>query len=110
MRNVGRIQCSDNLDFAIFNMKEPEFNMMSTYGGVDIPLNQEKTRRFYKDESGKIVHCKFEYTAFFSNHFKYQHAIDDHNNLRHSTPSLEETRITHRWPNRVFSLSWLYVK
>ena len=95
----------DNVDFTIFSMKEPAFNMkmMSTYGDVDVPPNQEKTGRFYKDESGKIVHREFEYTTVFSNHFKYRHTVDDHNNLRHSTPSLEETWITHRWPNRVFS-------
>ena len=39
----------------------------------------------------------------FSNHFTYRHSIDDHNNLRHLSPALEETWVTHRWMNRVFS-------
>ena len=29
--------------------------------------------------------------------------VDDHNNLRHSSPSIEETWKTHRWENRVFA-------
>ena len=33
----------------------------------------------------------------------YRHCIDDHNNLRHQTPSFEETWKTHRWPCRVFA-------
>ena len=43
------------------------------------------------------------YTEPFSNHFLYRHAVDDHNNLRHSVPSIESTWITSRWPSRVFS-------
>ena len=39
----------------------------------------------------------------FSYHFKYRHLVDDHNNLRHSTPTLEDTWKTNRWENRVFA-------
>ena len=37
----------DNVDFTIFSMKEPAFNMkmMSTYGDVDVPLNQEEKQK-----------------------------------------------------------------
>ena len=39
----------------------------------------------------------------FANHFDFRHAVDDSNNLRHSTPSFEETWVTRQWPIRVFS-------
>lgn len=38
----------------------------------------------------------------FSLHFQYRHAVDDHNNLRHAVPSIEETWVTTRWALRVF--------
>ena len=86
-------------------MKEPGFIMklMSTYGDNQIAGNQENTRRFYKDSTGTTIRREFKYTTVFANHFNYRHAVDDHNNLRHSTPAFEETWITHRWPIRVFS-------
>ena len=39
----------------------------------------------------------------FSNHFDYRHVIDDHNNLRHQLPAIEQVWTTHRWATRVFS-------
>jgi hypothetical protein len=35
--------------------------------------------------------------------YKYRHAVDDHNNLRHSLLSVEGTIMTIRWEMRVFS-------
>ena len=31
----------------------------------------------------------FRYEESFANHYKYRHCVDDHNNLRHSVPSIE---------------------
>lgn len=45
----------------------------------------------------------FRYTEPYSNHYKFRHAVDDHNNHRHSDISLEETWVTHHWENRVFA-------
>jgi hypothetical protein len=45
----------------------------------------------------------FRYHEPFENHFLYRHAVDDHNNNRHSDISIEETWTTHRWENRVFA-------
>jgi hypothetical protein len=45
----------------------------------------------------------FRYTEPFHNHYKYRHAVDDHNNHRHSDISIEETWVTHCWENRVFA-------
>jgi hypothetical protein len=75
--------------------------VMATYGDNVVPDNQEGTRRYYK--YGQNVRREFKYTTVFSNHFSFQHCVDDHNNLWNSVPALEETWITHRWTNRVFS-------
>ena len=45
----------------------------------------------------------FIMTYVFSNHFWGRHMIDDHNNQRHSVPSIENSWVTHRWADRVFS-------
>jgi hypothetical protein len=34
---------------------------------------------------------------------RYRHAVDDHNNLCHALPSIEDSWVTHRWEIRVFS-------
>ena len=46
---------------------------------------------------------KFQYTKPYDWHFRYRHAVDDHNNLRHALPSLEDTWTTTRWEIRVFT-------
>jgi len=35
-------------------------------------------------------------------HYLYHHAVDDHNNCRHSPISFEENWATKHWPDRVF--------
>ena len=41
--------------------------------------------------------CPFDW------HFWYRHTVDDHNNLRHQLPSIEDSWLTHRWETHVFS-------
>ncbi|KAG7350891.1 transposase IS4 [Nitzschia inconspicua] len=72
--------------------------LMSTYGSP-IPLRDAKEKRRRVDGEVKT----FKYTETFENHYRYRHAVDDHNNLRHSDISLEETWVTHRWENRAFA-------
>ncbi len=45
----------------------------------------------------------FKYKKPFDWHFRYRHSVDDHNNLRHALPSLEDTWVTQRWEIRVFA-------
>ena len=54
-------------------------------------------------ENGAAKSKKFQYTKPFDWHFKYRHAVDDHNNLHHALPSIEDGWRTIRWENRVFS-------
>ena len=72
--------------------------LMATYGLLT----------HYNGEKDNVRHDKgethtFKYTKPFSDHFKYRHMVDDHNNLRHSSPSFEDTWVTHRWQNKVFA-------
>lgn len=95
----------DNIHVYLFNMKEPAYNMklMSTYGDLTSASDQEKQGGILK-MNPEIFNKEISITPlFFSNHFKFRYSIDDHNNLRHSVLSLEETWITHRWINCVFS-------
>ena len=46
---------------------------------------------------------RFAYTQPFDHHFRYRHAVDDHNNLRHSLPSWEDTWVTRHWELHVFA-------
>ena len=100
---VGEVDCLkgmlDGEPYNIFAMKEPNYSMklMSTYGTLTVENGAKKATRF--DGKDKRV---FSYTKCFAYHFKYRHN-DDHNNLRHSSPSIEETWKTHRWENRVFA-------
>ena len=100
---VGSVDCLkgtlNNEPFNVFVMKEPEYTMklMATYGSLTQHPNEKIQHRKVADKSHE-----FRYTRPFSDHFKYRHLVDDHNNLRYSTPTFEDTWVTHRWPNRVF--------
>ena len=72
--------------------------MMATYGSIG-QTEYEATR--YIEETKEQVH--FRLNDVFANHFKYRHAVDDHNHLRHQIPSIEDTWATHFWPNRQFA-------
>ena len=86
---IGKI---DNIPYDIFCLKEPDYTMklFATYGSLTVPPNQTETVRIYKWLSENVT-TKFYYTEPFANHFLFHHAVDDHNNLQHSVPSIEAT-------------------
>jgi hypothetical protein len=94
----------DGTPYNLFMMRDKDWvmKMMSTYGGL-VPHDDEGDARRWVLTNGKHECKKFKYTEPFSNHYKYRHAVDDHNNLRHSVPSIEGTWLTHRWPLRVLA-------
>jgi hypothetical protein len=81
-------------------MKEPDYVMkiMAT-GGV---LASDDTCKTAVRGNG-ADRITFDYTNPFDWHFRYRHAVDDHNNLRHALPSQEDTWKTTRWEIRVFT-------
>ena len=80
-------------------MKEEEYvlSMMTTYGTLLRDGCKETSRHV---NGQRITFC---YPEVINNHFKYRHAVDDHNSKRHQPISLEETWATKTWPNRVFA-------
>lgn len=97
----GKLQ---DVPYDIFCMKEPDYVMkiLSTYGGLMGNEWQKESICKYKVGNEEIT-TTFKYKIPFSNHFDYRHVVDDHNNIRHQVPSLEQTWTTHRWAIRVFS-------
>jgi len=106
--NVGDVEAisgtQDGMPYFLWGMKEPDYvmRMMATGG----PLGARDTCKWAKRkwrEGDRDMSMEFQYTAPYDWHFRYRHAVDDHNNLRHATPSLEESWTTKRWECRVFA-------
>ena len=71
-------------------------SMMATGGHRLADDTCKETVRKWKG-NGEDVVKKFNYKLPFDWHFRYLHAVGDHNNLRHELPSIEVTWITYRW-------------
>ena len=50
---------------------------------------------------------RFVYKFPFDWHFRFRHAVDDHNNLCHALPLIEDTWLTQRWEVRVFVFTFI---
>jgi hypothetical protein len=109
-KNVGDVAAVEGyLDDTIYNvwaMKEPDYTMkiMGTASGLFVADDRTHTRKW--TENGITKTMSFPYHEPFSLHFTYRHVVDDHNNLRHAVPSIEETWVTTRWALRVCSFFW----
>ena len=90
--------------YNLWGMKEPDYvmRMMATGGPLDAN-DSCRTASCRWNETGVEVHRTFKYKCPYDWHFRYRHAVDDHNNLRHSLPSIEDSWKTQRWETRVFS-------
>eukprot|EP00986_Skeletonema_menzelii_P014601 scaffold9796_cov108-Skeletonema_menzelii.AAC.1 len=100
---VGSLGCIsgvlNNCKYTIWAMKEPNYVMkiMATGGNMFTEGCREVNRVVNN------VTKTFSYPWPVETHFLYRHAVDDHNNLRHALPSIEDTWRTDRWPCRVFA-------
>ena len=101
----------DGVIYNLWGMKEPDYvmRMMATSGAL---LSDDTcwtmTRTWVKN--GLDVVRTFTYLFPFDWHFRFRHAINNHNNLRHTLPSIEDTWLTRRWEVRVFLFSWPFVR
>ena len=75
--------------------------MMATVGKLIANSTCRRTIHHWIEDGVKAV-TKFAYKLPFDWHFCYCHTIDDHNNLPHSLPSIEESLITWCWECHVF--------
>jgi Transposase IS4 len=107
-RNVGTVEdhpgTLGGVPFKVFVLKEEDYSMklMATYG-ARTEVDGGATQRSITTWSGEKATVTFKYMEPFFNHFKYRHQVDDHNNMRHSPISLEESLSTKDWKIRVFS-------
>ena len=94
----------EGIPYNIFTLNESDYTskIMATYGSLEIDPTQKLTSRMETLPDGSKKKHEFRYSETFQNHMTYRHQIDDHNNLRHQQPSLEETWKTQTWENRVF--------
>jgi Transposase IS4 len=88
----------DGVPYDLFCMKDIDYTMkiMSTYGSLRPPEGAPDKNRTINNPNGTKTIQSFKYMEPFENHYLYRHAVDDHNNLRHSDISIEETWVTHR--------------
>jgi Transposase IS4 len=88
----------DGVPFHVFCMKDDGYvtMLMSSYG-TNERVGNDKIR-FVEGE--KMV---FKYPEVVSNHYRYRHAVDDHNAKRHAPISFEKRWGTKYWKDRVFA-------
>eukprot|EP00804_Cyclotella_cryptica_P002937 CCRYP_013303-RA/>CCRYP_013303-RA protein AED:0.17 eAED:0.01 QI:0/-1/0/1/-1/0/1/0/118 len=85
-------------------MKEPDYTMkMMATSGSFMAHETCRTTSPRPVENGEEKTKEFSYTLPFDHHFRYRHAVDDHNNLRHSLPSWEDMWVTQQWELRVLA-------
>jgi len=94
----------DGVKYFLWALKEPSYVMkMMATGGPLIANETCKDQRRRFNEGGVEVSRTFQFPLPYDWHYRFRHAVDDHNNVRHSLPSVEGTIITTRWEMRVFS-------
>ena len=95
----------EGVDFKIMSMKEEDYVMklMTTYYGSAVEVDDDGATQRTVTENGLKVTKHFKYTETFYNHFKFQHQVDDHNNLRHAPISFDASVNTKDWKIRAFT-------
>jgi len=79
----------------LWGMKEPDYVMrMMAMGGPLAAHDTCKEALRKWTEGGIEVVCRFRYACPFDWHFRYRHAVDNHNNLRHALPLVEDSWAT----------------
>ena len=94
----------DDVIYNLWGMKEPNYlmRMMATGGRLLADDTRKETVKRW-NENGEDVVKKFKYKLPFDWHFRYQHTVNDHNNLIHALPSIEDTWVTDRREFQVFA-------
>jgi hypothetical protein len=94
----------DGVKYYWWGMKMPSNVMkMMARGGALIVNESCKDERERLTKDRVEVNRTFQFLLPYNWHYKYRHAIDDHNNMHHLLPSVEGTIITTQWELHVFS-------
>ena len=91
----------DDTIYTVWVMMEPNYTLkiMGMASHLLVMDDWVHMRKWMENGVTKIV--SFQYHEPFSLYFTYQHVVDNHNNLHHAVPSIEETWVTTRWALRV---------
>jgi hypothetical protein len=85
----------DGVVYNLWGMKEPYYVMrMMSLGGSLVAYDTCKDVVHKWMEGGIEVVRQFKYACPFDWHFRYRHVVDDHNNLCHGLPSIEDSWTT----------------
>ena len=96
----------DGQEYFLWGLKEPSYvmKMMATGGPLLANESCGEQKRKWMEGGVEVVAQRFRFPCPYDwQHYKYHHAVNDHNNLRHALPSIEATITTIRWEIRVFS-------
>jgi hypothetical protein len=79
----------DGEDYFLWGMKEPDYvmKMMATGRSLLATQHCQEVKRKWTNR-GVVESRSFRYPCPIDWHYKFRHAIDDHNNLCHSMPSI----------------------
>jgi hypothetical protein len=94
--NVGDVDAvsgtQDGIPYNLWGIKEPNYVMrMMATGGPNSADESCKTTTCTWKRGNEKISTTFQYPRPFDWHFRYWHAVDDHNNLRHALPLVEDT-------------------
>jgi hypothetical protein len=106
--NVGSLMAIsgvlDGVKYFLWGLQEPLYVMkMMAMGGPLIANESCKPQRWRFTEDGVEVLRTFQFPLPYDSHYKYRHAVNNHNNLHHSLPLVEGTIMTISWEMHVFS-------
>ena len=102
----------DGEDHFLLGLREPSCIMkIMSMGGPLLPNKSwGEQKRVWMDDGVETV-CQYWFTCPSYNwHYKYPHAVDNHNNLRHALPSIKHTIATNRWEICMFSFLLVVTK
>ena len=89
----------DGIRYNIWEMKDAGYitEIMGTALGLMYRSNRERS---WSLEGGTTA--QFKFTEPYELHYNYRHLVDDHNNLHHAVPSIEESLPSQRWAMHKF--------
>ena len=96
----------DNIHYDLFSLMDTYYIMNITidYAGLLVPTGKKESTRLWEGkQTGEENNKTLKYHYPIVNHFIHRYIIDDHNNICHDNPSMEETWYTHRLTNILFS-------
>jgi hypothetical protein len=85
----------DGIRYFLWGHKKPSYVMkLMATGGPLISNHSCKMQKQKWTEGGVEMMRMFQFLLPYNWHYKYCHTVNDHNNLRHSLPSIEHTITT----------------